>query len=247
MEVVARPLGHPTSVIHRRDPATAPRGGFWLLGFPPGPVRPSLDDLAATALRHDRHIDAVLSADARSTCTHAARYSRPRPLPPPGFQATGLQARATTPSRLTTLPPLHTTPFKHPTPFTQSSHLLSLSLHSQTHALTHSRTHALTLSVTHAIFACRRRRRLRSLCTSYSLPHTLARTLAQPLLRHPHLTIASPFAFPSLPTPPPPPNCNRQSSCANINHHICSFRIESWPAIRCKLTRLAATFTGTRL
>ncbi len=43
--VTTRPLGHATAAIHRRCPATAQRGGFWLLGFPPGPVRPSLDDL----------------------------------------------------------------------------------------------------------------------------------------------------------------------------------------------------------
>ncbi|KAM3184901.1 hypothetical protein ACTXT7_007437 [Hymenolepis weldensis] len=50
VEVTARPLGHPAHAIHRRDPATAPRGSFWLLGFPPGPVRPSLGDLEATTL-----------------------------------------------------------------------------------------------------------------------------------------------------------------------------------------------------
>ena len=99
MEVVARPLGHPTSVIHRRDPATAPRGGFWLLGFPPGPVRPSLDDLETTALRHGPHIGAALSMDARSTCTIAGRDSQRRRLPPPGLQAAGLLAHANTPSR----------------------------------------------------------------------------------------------------------------------------------------------------
>ena len=104
VEVVARPLGHPTSVIHRRDPATAPRGGFWLLGFPPGPVRPSLDDLETTALRHGPHIGAALSMDARSTCTSAGRDSQRRRLPPPGLQAAGLQAHATTPSRLFFLP-----------------------------------------------------------------------------------------------------------------------------------------------
>ena len=100
VEVAARPLGHPTPIIHRRGPATAPRGGFWLLGFPPGPVRPSLDDLEATALRHGHHIDAVPSMDARSTCTNAGRSSQRRRLPPPGLQVARLQAHATTPSQL---------------------------------------------------------------------------------------------------------------------------------------------------
>ena len=156
VEVVSHAPGRSARAIHRRDPATAPRGSFWLLGFPPGPVRPSLDDLVATALRHDRHIDAVLSADARSTCTHAARYSRPQSLPPPGLQATGLQARVTTPSRLCTLTPPHSTPL-HSTPLHSSIQLHSLNLHIsslslsplaniRTHALTHSRTHALSHS-----------------------------------------------------------------------------------------------------
>lgn len=43
--VTDRPLGHPTPTIHERYPATAPRGNFWLLGFPPGPVRSALGDL----------------------------------------------------------------------------------------------------------------------------------------------------------------------------------------------------------
>ena len=33
--------GYPTTATHRRRPATAPRGRFELLGFPPGPVRTS--------------------------------------------------------------------------------------------------------------------------------------------------------------------------------------------------------------
>lgn len=101
VEVAARPPGQPTPTIHRRDPATAPRGGFWLLGFPPGPMRPSLDDLETTALRHDLHIDAVLGVDARSTCASTVWNSRQRRLPPPGFQVAGLQAHATTPSQWT--------------------------------------------------------------------------------------------------------------------------------------------------
>ncbi|VDK25536.1 unnamed protein product [Taenia asiatica] len=98
-EVAARRPGHPAPTIHRRDPTTAPRGSFWLLGFPPGPMRPSLDDLETTALRHDLHIDAALGVDTRSTCAGAVWNSRPRQLPPPGLQVAGLQAHATTPSQ----------------------------------------------------------------------------------------------------------------------------------------------------
>lgn len=43
--VFTRQPGCHMDTIHRRYPATAPRGDFCLLGFPPGPVRPSLDDL----------------------------------------------------------------------------------------------------------------------------------------------------------------------------------------------------------
>nr|CDS26325.2 dnaJ subfamily B [Hymenolepis microstoma] len=92
---------------YKRDPATAPRGGFWLLGFPPGPLRPSLDDLETTALRQDPHIDAELSTDTRSTCTHAGRNSQRRRFQPPGLQVAGLQAHATTPSRRSSPPLLH--------------------------------------------------------------------------------------------------------------------------------------------
>ncbi|VEL31775.1 unnamed protein product [Protopolystoma xenopodis] len=41
-EVSTRRRGRSWLAIHRRYPATAPRGDFCLLGFPPGPVRPSL-------------------------------------------------------------------------------------------------------------------------------------------------------------------------------------------------------------
>ena len=51
--------------IHGRDPTTAEHGDFCLLCFHPGPVRPSLDNLVT--LPQCAHIDAQLSADARST------------------------------------------------------------------------------------------------------------------------------------------------------------------------------------
>jgi len=60
-----------------RCPATAHRGDFWLLGFPPGPVRLSLAKPGARGLPRRTHVDDKLSADVRST------RSVPPQLPPP--------------------------------------------------------------------------------------------------------------------------------------------------------------------
>jgi len=59
--------GYRTLPIHGRDPATARHGDFCLLRFRPGPVRLSLVNLDGGRLPAAAHIDAGLSADARST------------------------------------------------------------------------------------------------------------------------------------------------------------------------------------
>ena len=170
---------------------------------------------------------------ARSPLLPAAITSATRP---PSNWITGARHHAQ--------PTLHidSTPF-HSTPLHSSIQLHSLNLHISSLSLsnrkhTHSRTHALTHSLSQSLMPSLRAAAAAVYAAFAPHTHCLIRSLA-PWLNH--------SSVPSLPTPPPPPNCNRQSSCANINHHICSFRIESWPAIRCKLTRLAATFTGTRL
>ncbi|KAF7268376.1 hypothetical protein GWI33_018494 [Rhynchophorus ferrugineus] len=77
----------------RRDPTTAQRGDFWLLGFPSGPVRPSLGNQPGhPELPQGTHIDAALSADTRSTrkrpCTRTPDL---KPSTEPDLQAAGLQ------------------------------------------------------------------------------------------------------------------------------------------------------------
>ena len=59
--------GYYTKRTHRRDPTTARRGHFELLGCPPGPIRASLEQPGCRSLRNGVHIDAKLSADAGST------------------------------------------------------------------------------------------------------------------------------------------------------------------------------------
>ena len=59
--------GYRQQSIHRRYPTTAQHGNFGLLCFHPGPVRSSLVNLDTPGLPRVAHIDAELSADARST------------------------------------------------------------------------------------------------------------------------------------------------------------------------------------
>ena len=72
-------------------------------GFPPWPGALRLRRPGALTFRCEHHIDAVLSADARSTCADEGRKSQRRRFLPPGLQAVRLQAHTTTPSRLTTV------------------------------------------------------------------------------------------------------------------------------------------------
>ena len=61
------PESFDTETTHWRDPTTAWCDHFELLGFPPGPFRDSLGNLAAPAFLQGLHIDTKLSADASST------------------------------------------------------------------------------------------------------------------------------------------------------------------------------------
>ena len=87
-----RSPGWHLAAIRRRYPATAPRGDFCLLGFPPQPVRPSLGDLDSPTSDRPSIIGAVLSVDTRSTCTSKHQFSRSREIPHPGLQVARLQA-----------------------------------------------------------------------------------------------------------------------------------------------------------
>ena len=84
---------------HWRDPTTAQHGNFWLLGFPPGPVRSSLDNL-----------DPPDSSDwtmsmlglVRTPVRRKRRSSRTpglKPATPPNLPVAGLQVCATYPAR----------------------------------------------------------------------------------------------------------------------------------------------------
>jgi len=65
-----------------------------------GRYHPSLHNLATRDLRLGAHIDAELGADARSTCAQASSAPSLKPSTDSGLQVAGLQASATTPSRL---------------------------------------------------------------------------------------------------------------------------------------------------
>uniref|UniRef100_A0A2S2QGF7 Uncharacterized protein n=1 Tax=Sipha flava TaxID=143950 RepID=A0A2S2QGF7_9HEMI len=60
----------------RRYPATAHRGDFWLLGFPPGPVRLSLANLGTTGYPAEPILTTSLARTSvqrgptRSSCPH---------------------------------------------------------------------------------------------------------------------------------------------------------------------------------
>lgn len=83
----------------RRYPTTAHRGDFWLLGFPPGPVRLSLANLgpmgypAGSILTTSLARTSVQRGPTRHSCPHL------KPSTQSDLQAAGLQERATTPSR----------------------------------------------------------------------------------------------------------------------------------------------------
>lgn len=71
--------------------------GLLPAGFLPWAGSPLLRRPGRSALRQAIHIGAVLSADARSTCTTQHQDSRSHEIPTPSLQVAGLQAHATTP------------------------------------------------------------------------------------------------------------------------------------------------------
>jgi len=84
----------------RRYPATAHRGGFWLLGFPPGPVRHSLANLGPAGYPAEPILTTSLartSVQRGPTC-----YSCPHLIPSTysDLRVAGLQERAAAPGLL---------------------------------------------------------------------------------------------------------------------------------------------------
>ena len=94
-------LGYQRTAIHGCDPTTARHGDFCLLGFPPGPMRPSLDNLGV----QDSSRTTISMPDLVRT---PDRHARPRVVGPylkpstdSSLQVAGLQEHATTPSEIT--------------------------------------------------------------------------------------------------------------------------------------------------
>ncbi|KAK4325047.1 hypothetical protein Pmani_004357 [Petrolisthes manimaculis] len=87
--------GPPT---HGRDPTTARHGCFWLLGFPPGPVHTSLDNLDASDYSRVAILMPELSADTHSTWEDPLQDSYPQAIHGPSLRVAGLQDCATSPS-----------------------------------------------------------------------------------------------------------------------------------------------------
>ena len=84
--------------IHGCDPTTARHGDFCLLGFPPGPVRPSLDNLE---ISNSFKIPILMPSLARTPDRRGTPKSRTPDLKPSSdtsLQVAGLQEHATTPS-----------------------------------------------------------------------------------------------------------------------------------------------------
>ena len=83
----------------RCDPTTARHGDFWLLGFPPGPVRPSLGNLVTP---DSPRVTILMVSLVRTPSQRGALDSRTPGLKPsstPGHQVADLQEYATTPGR----------------------------------------------------------------------------------------------------------------------------------------------------
>ncbi|KAG8280132.1 Proteasome subunit alpha type-4 [Homalodisca vitripennis] len=84
-----------------RYPTTAHHGDFWLLSFPPGPVRPSLANLNTPGSPSAPMLMASLVRTSSQRERTEPRTPRLKPSTTPDLQVAGLQERATTPSRET--------------------------------------------------------------------------------------------------------------------------------------------------
>ncbi|KAK3875224.1 hypothetical protein Pcinc_019885 [Petrolisthes cinctipes] len=91
-------VGYNGPSTHGRDPTTARHGCFWLLGFPPGPVHTSLDNLDAPDSPRVAILMPELSADTHSTWKEPLQDSYPQAIQGPSFRVAGLQDCATSPS-----------------------------------------------------------------------------------------------------------------------------------------------------
>lgn len=88
--------------IHGCDPTTAQHGDFCLLGFPPGPVRPSLDNLD---ISNSFKMPILMPSLVWTPDRHGAHENRTPVLKPSSdssLQVAGLQEHATTPSGMWT-------------------------------------------------------------------------------------------------------------------------------------------------
>ncbi|GFS18562.1 proteasome endopeptidase complex [Elysia marginata] len=86
--------------IHGCDPTTAQHGDFCLLGFPPGPVRPSLDNLETPS---SPRVTILMPSLVRTPDRHSTPESRTPALKPStssSLQVAGLQEHATTPGEI---------------------------------------------------------------------------------------------------------------------------------------------------
>jgi hypothetical protein len=84
----------------RRYPTTAHRGDFWLLGFPPGPVRLSLANLGAAGYPAGPILTTSLARTSvqRGPTCHSCPHLKPSTQS--DLRAAGLQERAAAPSRM---------------------------------------------------------------------------------------------------------------------------------------------------
>ena len=99
MQVSLYRLGCWKSPTHGRDPTTARHGNFWLLGFPPGPFRSSLDnlDLPDSSNRSMSTPSLVRTPVQRKRLP--SRSPNLKPSTTSSLPEAGLQVRATYPAK----------------------------------------------------------------------------------------------------------------------------------------------------
>ncbi|KAK3784193.1 hypothetical protein RRG08_001501 [Elysia crispata] len=90
-------MGYQRTSTHGCCPTTAQHGDFCLLGFPPGPIRPSLDNLATPG---SPRVTILMPSLVRTPARRGPYESRTPNLKPStssNLQVAGLQEHATTP------------------------------------------------------------------------------------------------------------------------------------------------------